>query len=169
MHLMKSTAPVLLGMALATVALAGGPLLCHPWVSTPGSLFEALEPLRATAIEADDSPAHKEAALQKLAALRAAIRPGDPLSLMRAGYWATAMNHMKISPATDGPELMERAVALRPDDAEYHAMTAIAYFATDKKMYQKHAQLARQLGKPGSAAVRNLPAVSPEKTASSNH
>ncbi len=168
MHLIKSTSPVLLGIALATVALAGGPLLCHPWVSTPGSLFEALEPLRSKALEADDSPTHKQAALQELAALRARIRPGDPLSLMRAGYWATAMNQMKISPATDGPELMERAISLRPGDAEYHAMTAIAYFATDKKLYQKHAQLARQLGKPGSAAIRNLPAVSPEKTASAN-
>jgi hypothetical protein len=169
MHLMKSTAPVLLGMALATVAFAGGPLLCHPWVSTPGSLFEALEPLRSTALEADDSPAHKDAALKRLATLRAGIRPNDPLSLMRAGFWATAMNQMKISPATDGPELMERAVSLRPADAEYHAMTAIACFATDQKMYQKHAELARQLGKPGSAAVRNLPKVALEKTASAHY
>jgi len=169
MHLIKSTTPVLLGMVLATAAFAGGPLMCHPWVSTPGSLFEALEPLRSKALEADDSPAHKEAALQKLATLRSEIRPNDALSLMRAGYWATAMNHMKISPAADGPELMQRALSLRPGDAEYHAMTAIAYFATDQKMYQKHAQLARQLGKPSSAAVRNLPQMGVEKTASTNH
>jgi hypothetical protein len=166
---MKSTTPVLLGLVLVTAAFAGGPLLCHPWVSTPGSLFEALEPLRSKALEADDSPAHKEAALKKLATLRSEIRPNDALSLMRAGYWATAMNHMGISPATDGPELMERAVGLKPEDAEYQAMTAIAYFATDKKLYQKHAQLARQLGKPGSAAVRNLPEMGAEKTASTNH
>ena len=48
-------------------------------------------------------------------------------------------------------------------------MTAIAYFATDQKRYQKHAQLARQLGKPSSAAVRNLPQMGVEKTASTNH
>jgi hypothetical protein len=169
MHLIRSTAPVLLGIVLATTAFAGGPLLCHPWVSTPGSLFEALEPLRSKALEADDSPAHKEAALKKLATLRSEIRPNDPLSLMRAGYWATAMSHMKISSATDGPELMERAIALRPGDADYHAMTAIAYFATDKTLFQKHAQSARQLGKPGSAAVRNLPVVSAGQSASTNY
>lgn len=165
MHCMKSTAPMLLGMALATVALAGGPLLCHPWVSTPGSIFEALEPLRSVAKEADDSPSHKEAALKKLATLRAEIRPGDAMSLLRAGYWATALQRMGISPATDGPALIARAVNLKPDDAEYHVIAAIAYLNSDKSLYQKHARLARQLAKPGSAAVRNLPNEEVERSA----
>jgi len=165
MHLMKSTTPVLLGMALATVTLAGPPLVCHPWVSTPGSVFEALEPLRSIALEADDSPANKEAALKKLATLRAEIRPGDAMSLLRAGYWATAMNLIKVSPATDGPELIEKAVSLRPDDAEYHVIAAMAYLSSDKALYRKHWERAHALAKPGSAAARNLPKEGLEKSA----
>jgi len=165
MHILKSAAPLLLGVTLATVTFAGPPLVCHAWVSTPGSVFEALEPMRSTALEADDSPANKEAALKKLAALRAAIRPGDALSLLKAGYWATAMHLIQVSPATDGPELIERAVGLRPDDAEYHVIAAMANLSTDKALYRMHWQRAKALAKPGSAAARNLPPEGLEKSA----
>lgn len=165
MHFMKSTAPVLLGMALATVTFAGPPLVCHPWVTTPGSLFETLEPMRAHALEADDSPANKEAALKKLAALRAEIRPNDALSLMKAGYWATAMNLIGVSPAKDGPDLIERAVELRPDDAEFHVIAAMANLSKDKTRYRTHWERAKALAKPGSAAAKNLPTEGLEKSA----
>lgn len=165
MHCLKSTAPMLLGMALATVALAGPPLVCRQWVATPGSVFEALEPLRSIALEADDSPSHKEAALKKLAALRAEIRPGDAMSLLKAGYWATAMHLIGVSPATDGPDLIGRAVKLRPDDAEYHVIAAMAYLNSNKALYSKHSQRARLLAQPGSAAARNLPAPGVERSA----
>jgi hypothetical protein len=165
MHYLKLTAPVLLSLALGTVALAGPPLVCHAWVSTPGSVFEALEPLRSIALEADDSPANKEKALAKLAALRAAVKPGDAMSLLKAGYWATAMHLIGVSPATDGPELIRQAVELRSDDAEYHVIAAMAYLSSDKAAYQKHWQRAKALAKPGSAAARNLPGPGLERMA----
>lgn len=165
MHLMKKAAPVLLGMALATVTLAGPPLVCHPWVTTPGSLFETLEPMRARVLEADDSPANKAAALKKLDELRAEIRPNDAMSLMKAGYWATALNLIQVSPATDGPDLIERAVALRPDDAEFRVIAAMANLKGNKAQYQKHWERAKALAKPGSAAARNLPQEGLEKSA----
>lgn len=165
MHYLKLTAPVLLSLAMGTVALAGPPLVCHAWVSTPGSVFEALEPLRSTALEADDSAAHKERALAKLAALRAAIKPGDAMSLLKAGYWATAMHLIGVSPATDGPALIGRAVELRSDDAEYHVIAAMANLAGDKTAYRKHWERAKALAQPGSAAARNLPAAGLERVA----
>lgn len=164
MHCKKSTA-LLLGMALAGVALAGPPLVCRSWVSTPGSVFEALEPLRATALEADDSPAHKAAALKRLAGLRAGIRPGDAMSLLKAGYWATAMQQVGVSPATDGPDLIRRAVELRPNDAEYHLIAALAYLSSDMALYRQHLASARALAKPGTAAARNLHLAETERSA----
>ena len=165
MHWMKSIAPALLGMALATVTLAGPPLVCQRWVSTPGSVFEALEPLRSIALEADDSAAKKEAARERLATLRAGIRPGDALSLLKAGYWATAMHLIGVIPDTDGPELIRKAVELRPTDAEYHVIAALAYLGTDQDLYRKHRERAQALARPGSAAARNLPPEALERTA----
>ena len=72
------------------------------------------------------------------------------------------------STATDGPELIERAVSLRPDDAEYHTVAAIAYFGADKTLYKKHWDRAHALAKPGSAAARNLPKSEIEQTAAAH-
>jgi hypothetical protein len=151
----KALQLVLLTTGLAASALAGPTLACHEWVSTPGSVFETLGPLRLAA-EAAYSPAGKGAALAKLAQLRADMKPGDPVSLMKAGYWVEVMHAIGVSSDTDGPELMLRAAALRPNDAEYEFMAALAYFDHDKATFQKHWDHARQLAKPGSAAAQNL-------------
>ena len=57
----KALQLAVLTTGLAASALAGPTLACHEWVSTPGSVFEALAPLRVAA-EAAYSPANKEAA-----------------------------------------------------------------------------------------------------------
>ena len=154
MHKALSLAALSIGLAAST--LAGTTLGCHEWVSTPGSLFETLDQLRRVSVAADDSPANKEAARAKLAQLRADIKPGDAVSLMKAGYWTELMHATRISPETDGPELMLRALALHPDDADYEFMVALALFDHDKAAFQKHWNRAKELAKPGSAAAKNL-------------
>jgi len=151
----KALQLVVLITGLAASAVAGPTLACHEWVSTPGSVFETLDPLRQLAMGAYD-PARKEAVRAKLVQLRADIKPGDPVSLMKAGYWAEVLHAIGVSPDTDGPALMLRALALRPDDAEYEFMAALAYFDHDKATFQKHWGRARQLAKPGSAVAQNL-------------
>jgi hypothetical protein len=151
----KALQLVVLITGLAASAVAGPTLACHEWVSTPGSVFETLDPLRQVAMGAYD-PARKEAVRAKLVQLRADIKPGDPVSLMKAGYWAEVLHAIGVSPDTDGPALMLRALALRPDDAEYEFMAALAYFDHDKATFQKHWGRARQLAKPGSAVAQNL-------------
>src|ERR1700688_4834425 len=101
----KTLQLVVLTTGLAVSALAGPTLACHEWVSTPGSVFEALDPLREVAMDAY-KPATKEASLAKLAHLRAAVTKDDPVSLLRAGYWAEVMHVIGVSPDTDGPELI---------------------------------------------------------------
>ena len=156
----KALQLAVLTTGLAALALAGPTLACHEWVSTPGSVFETLGPLRLSA-EAAYSPAGKGAALARLAQLRADIKPGDPVSLIKAGYWVEVMHVIGVSPDTDGPELMLRALALRPNDAEYEFMAALANFDHDKATFQKHWDRARQLAKPGSAAAQNLELFKP--------
>jgi hypothetical protein len=151
----KALQLVILATGLAASALAGPTLACHEWVSTPGSVFEALAPLRVAA-EAAYSPAGKGAALAKLTELRGAVKPDDPVSLIKAGYWAEVTHVIGVSPETDGPELMLRALALRPNDAEYEFMAALAYADHDKATFQKHWDRAQHLAKPGSAAAQNL-------------
>ena len=156
----KALQLAVLTTGLAASALAGPTLACHEWVSTPGSVFAALEPLREFAMGAYN-PAKKEAVRARLVQLRADIKPGDPVSLIKAGYWAEVLHAIGVLPDTDGPELMLRALALRPNDAEYEFMAALAYFDHDKATFQKHWHRARQLAKPGSAAAQNLELFSP--------
>jgi hypothetical protein len=151
----KALQLVVLTTGLAASALAGPTLACHEWVSTPGSVFETLDPLREVAMDAY-KPANNEAARSKLAQLRAAARPDDPVSLIKAGYWAEVLHSIGVAPDTDGPELMLRALALRPNDAEYEFMAALAYADHDKAAFQKHWDRARHLAKPGSAVAQNL-------------
>jgi len=151
----KALQLAVLTTGLAASALAGPTLACHEWVSTPGSVFEALEPLRLAA-EAAYSPAGKGAALAKLTQLRSAVKPDDPVSLIKAGYWVEVMHVIGVSPDSDGPELMLRALALRPNDGEYEFMAALAYADHDKATFQKHWDRAQHLAKPGSAVARNL-------------
>lgn len=151
----KALQLAVLTTGLAASALAGPTLACHEWVSTPGSVFEALAPLRLAA-EAAYSPAGKGAALAKLTQLRSAVKPDDPVSLIKTGYWAEVMHVIGVSPDTDGPELMLRALALRPNDAEYEFMAALAYADHDKATFQKHWDRAQHLAKPGSAVAQNL-------------
>jgi hypothetical protein len=112
--------------------------------------------MRLTAMEADDSPARKEAARARLRELRAAIKPGDALSLMKTGYWAAAMHSIRIVPDTDGPALITQAAALRPNDASYQFVAALAYLDQDKARARAYWTRARELAKPGSATARNL-------------
>jgi hypothetical protein len=151
----KALQLVVLTTGLAASALAGPTLACHEWVSTPGSVFEALEPLRAVAMGAYD-PAKKEAVRAKLVQLRADIKPGDPVSLLKAGYWAAVLSDIRVVPDTDGDDMILRALALRPNDAEYEFMAALAYADHDKATFQKHWDRAQHLAKPGSAVARNL-------------
>jgi hypothetical protein len=151
----KALQLVVLTTGLAASALAGPTLACHEWVSTPGSVFEALDPLRQVAMGAY-SPEKKEAVRAKLVQLRAAIKPDDPVSLIKAGYWAEVLHSIGVSPDADGPELMLRALALRPNDAEYEFMVALAYADHDTATFQKHWDRAQQLAKPGSAVAKNL-------------
>jgi hypothetical protein len=143
-------------IGLAGSALAGPTLACHEWVSTPGSVFETLDPLRKVSMAADDSPANKEAARAKIVQLRADIKPGDPVSLLKAGYWTEVVHQIGVTPDTDGPELMLRALALRPNDAEYEFIAALAFADHDRARFQKHWDRARELAKPGSAVAKNL-------------
>ena len=109
MHYLKRTRNLILSAVLCGSIYGGPALSCRQWVSTPGSTFEAIEPLRRVAMEADDSPAHKMAARKKLADLRAGIRHDDPLTLLKAGYWAAVLNAIAVSDETDGPELIRKA------------------------------------------------------------
>ena len=137
---------------------AGPPLACK-WVAVPGSLFEIMEPLRRIAMEADDSPAAKQAARARLRQLRMAAKPGDPLSWLQAGFWTATMHEIGVAPDTDGPELILKALALRPNDPEYHFFAALAFLGTDQVRFRKHWDRTRELAKPGSAAARNLEVV----------
>ena len=152
----KALQLVVLTTGLAASALAGPTLACNRWVSTPGSVFETLDPLREAIYVADDSPAQGQAALARLAELRAAIKPGDPVSLLKAGYWAALLNDVHVANDADGRTMILQALALRPNDAEYEFMAALAFFDHDKATFQKHWDRARQLAKPGSAVAQNL-------------
>ncbi len=152
----KALQLVVLTTGLAASALAGPTLACHEWVSTPGSVFETLDPLRKVAMAADDSPANKEAARSKIAQLKASIKPGDPVSLLKAGYWTEVVHSIGVSGDSDGPELMLKALALRPNDAEYEFMAALAYADHDRASFQRHWDRAQELAKPGSAVAQNL-------------
>ena len=157
MHYLKRTRNLILSAVLCGSIYGGPALSCRQWVSTPGSTFEAIEPLRRVAMEADDSPALKMAARKKLADLRAGIRHDDPLTLLKAGYWAAVLNAIAVSDETDGPKLIRKAAELRPNDPEYQFFAALAYFETGNKvLYKKHWDRARELSKPGSAVARNL-------------
>src|SRR5215470_3280316 len=116
MHIWKTILPVLM---LASVASAGPTLACHEWVSTPGSAFETLEPLRDAAMSAANHRAEWDAARRRVATLRSEVRPGDEVSLLKAGYWISIMNALRIIPDSDGPEMMRQAAAMRPGNAEY--------------------------------------------------
>jgi len=150
---------VVLTTGLAASAVAGPTMACTDWVSTPGSVFATLDPLRQMVTGAY-SPARKEESLAKLAQLRSAINPGDPVSLLKAGYWVEVMNLIGVSHDTDGPQLILRALELRPNDAEYEFMAALAYADAsgdfDKASFHKHWTRARELAKPGTAVAKNL-------------
>ena len=150
---------VVLTTGLAASAVAGPTMACTDWVSTPGSVFATLDPLRQMATGAY-SPGRKEESLAKLAHLRSAVKPDDPVSLLKAGYWTEVMNLIGVSHDTDGPELILRALELRPNDAEYEFMAALAYADAfgdaDKANFRKHWNRARELAKPGTAVAKNL-------------
>ena len=158
MHVWKSVSPMIV---LASMASAGPTLACHEWVSTPGSAFEALEPLRDAAMFTANHPQQAEAARQRIATLRAEIRTGEPLSLLKAGYWIAILNALRITEDADGPELIRRAAEMRPNDPEYQFFTALAYFDTDKERYREYWNRTQNLAKPGTAVTRNLAAFGP--------
>ena len=152
----KTLQLLVLTTGMAALALAGPTLACNRWVSTPGSVFETLDPLREAIYAADDSPAQGQAARARLAELRAAIKPGDPVSLLKAGYWAALLNDIHVVNDVDGRAMILQALALRPNDGEYEFIASLAFFDHDKATFQKHWDRARQLAKPGSAAAQNL-------------
>jgi hypothetical protein len=146
-------------IALATMvagAVHAGPAIACNWVAVPGSVFETLSSMREQVYAADDSHAKASQARTQLAELRAAIKADDPLSLLRAGFWATAMQDIGVVPDTDGPALILRALALRPNDPEYQLFAALSHLDKDKAAFRKYWERARQLAKPGSAADINI-------------
>lgn len=158
MHILKSILPI---VALASIGSAGPTLACHEWVSTHGSVFEALEPLRDAAMFTANHPQQWEAARQRITALRAEIRPDQPLTLLKAGYWIAILNSLRITDDTDGPALIRHAAEMRPSDPEYQFFTALAYFDTDKRLYKEYWARAQNLAKPGTAVSKNLAAFEP--------
>jgi len=106
-------------------------------------------------------PAKKEAVRAKLVQLRADIKPGDPVSLLKAGYWAAVLNDIRVVSDTDGDDMILGALALRPNDAEYEFMAALAYADHDKAAFQKHWDRAQHLAKPESAVAQNLELFKP--------
>jgi hypothetical protein len=161
MHTRKLTKWMVATAALGVVALAGPPLACRDWVVTPGSLFETLNPMRLTAMAADDSPAQKQAAVKRITDLKAAIVPGDPVSIMKAGYWTEVMHDIKITDQS-GEQLIEQAIAMRPADADYQVIGALTYLGRDKSKFRAHWTQAKKLAKPGSAAAQNLGVITRE-------
>ena len=155
---MKLLRFIVVALVFAQAAFGGPPIACK-WIAVPGSLFESLEPLREGAMQADDSPAQKRAALARLAVLRTAIQPGDALSLVKAGFWAATMHDVGVAPDMDGPQLILRAVSLRPDDPEYHVFAALAHMTTDPALFRNHWERARVLSGRGSATERNLKVI----------
>ena len=157
MHILKT---IVSAMFLATLATAGPTLACHEWVSTPGSAFEALTPLRDAAMTLANHPGQFQQA--QVAEMRAQIRPGDPLSYLKAGYWITFLNAIRLIPDTDGPDLVRKAAEMRPNDPEYQFFASLASFDTDKVQYKKYWARSQALAKPGTATARNLTAFEPE-------
>ena len=158
MHIWKSLVPLI---ALTSIGSAGPTLACHEWVSTPGSVFEALEPLRDAAMFTANHPQQAEAARARITALRADIRLDEPRTLVKAGYWIAILNALRITEDTDGPDLIRRAAQMRPNDPEYQFFTALAYFDTDKQLYKDYWTQAQRLAKPGTAVSSNLTAFEP--------
>jgi hypothetical protein len=148
-------------LTLPAIAFAGPTLACHAWVSPPGSAFAAVEPLRDAAMYVANHPEKAAEANQKIAELRSAIRTDDAVSLLRAGYWIAILHSIRMTTDTGGQALIQQALALRPDDPEYHFFAALSAFDTDKAQYQKHWARARALAKAGSAVSRNLAAFEP--------
>ncbi len=141
---------------ILSVSMQAGPAIACKWTAVPGSVFATLGPLRERAYYADDSPAAGEKALKELAQLRAEIKADDPVSLLRAGFWAATMHDIRISRESDGPALILKALAIRPNDPEYHFFAALAHLHTDKAVFHKHWELARTLAKSGSATAVNM-------------
>jgi hypothetical protein len=158
MHNLRRILPV---FALAVIASGGPTLACHEWVSSPGSLFEALTPLRDAAMFTANHPEQRNAARDKIAALRADIRPGASLTYVKAGYWITIMNSLRITADPDGPELMRQAAEMRPNDPEYQFFAALGNFDTDKDRYRTYWARAQKLASPGTPVSRNLAAFEP--------
>jgi hypothetical protein len=149
---------ILTGAMVAASVWAGPAISCH-WTAVPGTTFGELGALRDRAYQADDSAAESTAALAELAKLRAAIKPGDAMSYLRAGFWATTMHDIRVAPDSDGPVLILKALELRPNDPEFEFFAALAYLTKDKVMFVKHWNRARELAKPGSATAVNIKIV----------
>jgi hypothetical protein len=151
-----------LAATLTGVASAGPTLACHTWAITPGSTFEALEPLRSSAMYSDDDPAHGKAALAKIATLRAEAKSGEPLALLKAGYWISVLHDVRIAPDSDGRDLIRRAAEARLNDPEYQFFAALAYFDTDQSAFKQYWAKAQELAKPGSVTEQNIRLFEPE-------
>ncbi len=99
----KALQLVVLTTGLAASALAGPTLACHEWVSTLKSVLGRFEPLRGSG---DGCATSWRPSPQGPSSPAVAVKPGDPVSLLKAGYWAEVLHSMGVSPDTDGPEQM---------------------------------------------------------------
>jgi hypothetical protein len=68
---------------------------------------------------------------------------------LKAGYWTAVIHEIGVAPDTDGRDLILQALALRPNDAEYEFIAALAYADHDKAKFKLHWDRAQQLAKPG--------------------
>ena len=110
----KALQLVVLTTGLAASALAGPTLACHEWVSTPVP-FSRLSNRYAKWQWVLTTRPRKKPSGPSWYNCGADIKPDDPVSLLKAGYWAEVLHAIGVSPDTDGPELMLRALALRPE------------------------------------------------------
>lgn len=149
-----------LGLFVAAMAFAGTPLLCNADFAKGGPIFQKLEPLRKIAIESDDSPEKGRVAQAKLAELRAKAKSGAAEDLVLAGYLTAGLHRIRQTTESDGITMLERAAALRPEDAEIQTLLAMAYADKDKSKAQQHLTRAHQLAKQGTGEARNLEMVS---------
>jgi hypothetical protein len=149
-------------IALATVFAAtslAGPAIACKWTAVKGTVFEKLAELREEAMRADDSADAKWKAVERTKQLQVEAMGGDAFALLRAGFWTTTMREVKVINDVSGPDMLAKAAALKPNEAEYQFFAALGYIHHDKARFTQYWKKAQALAKPGSATEKNMKIV----------
>lgn len=134
---------------------AGPPILCRAVPSGEGSLFTKLESLRMVALSADDSPESEKAALAKLKELRAAAHKSTD-DLIAAGYLTEGLRQMRRSQEADGVDLLKKALAQRPGDADLTLLIALAYAPYNPTVAAEYYGRAKELAKSNASSMKSV-------------